>query len=67
MVAIRVVWWDAFDIGLRSSDKEKIRKDQLKESKADKIFFPTVQGIIQLPDTQCISPAFNKRGFPGKR
>lgn len=50
---------------MRTSDKKKIKKDQLKESEEDKIFFHALQGIIQLPATQCIVLVLNKRGFPG--
>lgn len=41
LAAIRVVWWDTSEIGLRSSDKKEIRKDQMKVSEADRysIFF----------------------------
>lgn len=42
LAAIRAAWWDDFETGMRNSDRKKVRRDQLKESKAVNFFYPMV-------------------------
>lgn len=38
LAVVRAAWWDDFEVRLSNSDRKKIRKDQMKDSKAGNIF-----------------------------
>lgn len=65
--AIRAVWWDTFEIRLNNSDRKKIRKDQMKDSKADNFFYPYDMRDYTAPGHKHVILVLNKRDFPGKR